>query len=239
MSDRKARLLIDIGNSRIKYARVVDNSSDIVVEYAKSAKQLTTIIEQSVAVFLASVGHKHKVEKLRRLCKKAGVPLNQVKTEAEKYGVRCAYKKYKTMGVDRWLAILAARKMTSLPFAVMDFGTAATCDFVVENEHLGGWILPGFQLMRSAVINNTVQVFGDNFNPQDLSVGTSTEQCVNQGCQAALQGVVAQAETFLAAIAPKYRIFLCGGDNKLIDCSQIRHLTLVDNMVLKGLARYL
>ena len=42
------------------------------------------------------------------------------------------------MGVDRWLAILGAAKLTDKPFAVIDAGTAVTVDFVADGQHLGG-----------------------------------------------------------------------------------------------------
>ena len=40
-------------------------------------------------------------------------------------------------------------------FFVMDVGTAITVDFVVDGQHLGGWIVPGFQVMRNALVAST------------------------------------------------------------------------------------
>ena len=68
------------------------------------------------------------------------------------------------LGVDRWLALVAAWNMVRQPAVVADLGTAATLDFVAgDGRHVGGYIVPGPGLMAKALARDTarVRVSGD------------------------------------------------------------------------------
>ena len=77
-------------------------------------------------------------------------------------GVTCGYEDPSRLGVDRWLAMLAARQLSNRPFIVFGLGTAGTADFVDgDGVHKGGFIVPGLRLMTEALFAGTADVHVD------------------------------------------------------------------------------
>jgi type III pantothenate kinase len=239
VSDQSNCLLIDIGNSRIKYALVCAGQEDFVVQHCLHVAELTAVMMTAKRVLVASVGKALIVEELQALCQQHQVKCQLIQTQSQQFGINCAYAQFANLGVDRWLAILAARKITALPVAILDLGTANTCDIVIENQHIGGWIAPGFHLMKQGLLANTQKVFADNRLPSHLVLGTSTPDCVNQGCLAALQGFVMMAEFHLKKHAETYQILITGGDQYLLTELKQPNLYYFPNLVLLGLSRFL
>ena len=82
----------------------------------------------------------------------------------------------KTLGVDRWLGIIATHYLYPETNAVIiDCGTCITLDVLsIKSQHLGGWIVPGYTLLRqllqtraglpAPILENlkTSPVLGDN-----------------------------------------------------------------------------
>jgi type III pantothenate kinase len=231
--------LVDIGNSQIKYALLAHSAADLEIETCQQTKDLEKAVRSCKKLVLSSVGHSRQVAEIAALCEAHGKPLQIISTEAQTFGIHCAYENYQTLGVDRWLAILAGRSITQLPLAVIHLGTANTCDFILNNRHLGGWISPGFSLMRESLIANTQQVFGNSDYPTSLKIGASTEQCVNMGCTAAAQGFVKMAEEQLTLLADEYRVIIAGGARDLLRDLDNKHILFRENLVLQGLALYL
>lgn len=239
MSDQSKYLLIDIGNSRIKFVRVNSANDDLNVEHCMSIEEIENVIALSHKVLVACVGKPDLVEKLNELCIKHQVSCQVMQTQPQEFGIECAYEHYQNLGVDRWLAIIAARTMTELPVAILDLGTANTCDIVIGNRHVGGWIAPGFSLMKQSLLSNTQKVFTDLSMPQEINMGQSTPECVNYGCLAALQGFVLTAENYLASSEENYEILVTGGDQNLLFSLKNSNLHYFSNLVLRGLQRFL
>lgn len=239
VSDQPKYLLVDIGNSRIKFAQVKRAQDRLQLQYCAQIEQLETTIIQSSKVLVACVGKLTSVEVIKSLCIKHQVCCQIMRTEQQQLGIHCAYKQFENLGVDRWLAILAARYISASPLAVLDLGTANTCDIVIENQHIGGWIAPGFSLMKQSLLANTQKVFADISRPQQLTVGDSTPECVNQGCLAAVHGFVTMAEKFLEGRCQNYEILVTGGDQELLFSLQNPHIRYFPNLVLLGLQRFL
>lgn len=238
MSKPTENLLIDIGNSRIKYALVNNLKQPLDVHFIEQHDTLVKLIQSVDRVLLSSVGHQNQVDDIKILCEQANVVFYQAKTEPVRFGVHCAYENYQNLGVDRWLAILAARALTSLPVAVFDLGTASTCDIVTGNYHQGGWIAPGFDVMRSALIKNTTHVFSDASIPNSLSFGGDTPECVNMGCLASIQGLILSAEKMLQSQFEHYQVIITGGNQTLISDMANQNWSFQDNLVLKGLSLF-
>ena len=71
-----------------------------------------------------------------------------VTTAHAQFGVRCAYADPARLGVDRWVAVLAAYHAAHGAACVLDAGTAVTFDAVAaDGRHLGGLIFPGARQM--------------------------------------------------------------------------------------------
>jgi type III pantothenate kinase len=239
VSDLPKRLLVDIGNTKIKYALSAAQDLQHEVHNVVQVQELSGAISVCDRVVLSCVGQDELKNQLQQLCSSHNKPLQVIETQAEAFGVSCAYDNYATLGVDRWLAVLAADALTELPVAVLDLGTAATCDFVAGKQHLGGWICPGFSLMHDALLANTQKVFGRQRFPQNLLIGDNTEECVNMGCLAALQGLLLSAEKQLQLIGEDYRIIISGGAKSLLQELGNERIIFETNMVIKGLTRFL
>jgi type III pantothenate kinase len=230
-------LLIDIGNTRIKYALVHDISDISDVRCCQNIRDLTVYISSVNQVLVSSVGHLEQLVEIERLCKRFNKPCKIINTEAETLGIRCAYEKFQTLGVDRWLAILAAREITELPVAVIDLGTANTCDILVNNLHHGGWIAPGFSIMRESLLSNTQDVFTDTNMPEVLQLGGITEDCVSYGCLASQTGFVVMAEQYLNNKYEDYLVLVTGGGQHLLSLQNKKKIIFFSNLVLRGMFR--
>ena len=134
--------------------------------------------------------------------------------------------------------MVAAQEMTEKPFCVIDVGTAITCDFVVDGQHLGGWITPGYHLMQDALVKNTARVFAEEVKPSQLAPGTYTEECVSQGCLAAVNGVYLSAVAQLASERSDFAIIIGGGDKNMLAIIESTDTIRSANLVVQGLARY-
>jgi type III pantothenate kinase len=237
VSDLFKALLVDIGNTQIKYALVNELSDLSDVKSCQHIKDLVAYSSSVKQVVVSSVGHATLVDELEAVCEQAKIPFKKINTEANTLGVQCAYEKFQTLGVDRWLAILAAREITQLPVAVLDLGTANTCDIVVNNNHLGGWISPGFSIMRESLLKNTQQVFADTKMPKMLNIGNTTEDCVSFGCLASQAGFVMMAEQYLSNQYDDFFVLVTGGGQISLDLAKNKKILFFPNLVLRGLFR--
>ena len=239
VSDPLNGMLIDVGNTSIKYAFITDGNDLSPVKVAKDSQEVLEVIEANAgyAIWISSVGHKRIAGQLENAAIEAESPVYIARSQSSQLGVSCAYANVDNLGVDRWLAILAADELTSLPYAVLDLGTAMTCDVVVDKQHVGGWIAPGFQVMRNALIENTTFVFADNDNPEVSDMGKDTPECVNHGCLAAAQGFILSAESYLSARFDDYRLIIAGGNKAIAQQMMGDRYMVVDNLVLSGLLR--
>jgi type III pantothenate kinase len=133
-------------------------------------------------------------------------------------GVRNGYSDYQRLGLDRWLAILAAYKLAGKACLVLDLGTAVTSDFVAaDGSHLGGFICPGVPLMRNQLRTHTRRIRYDDDAAeralQKLSPGRSTVEAVERGCSLMLRGFVqTQLELAREYWGDSFEVFLTGGD---------------------------
>src|SRR5262249_33712335 len=154
------QLVIDIGNTRIKWAEVEDgrlskpasavHRGGVDDAFAKLAAALPKDLERAIVSNVA--GDELARELTRVLRKRARIAPEFVVVRAEQFGVRCAYADPSRLGVDRWIAVLAAHHLATGAACVIDAGTAATFDAVdAQGRHLGGLIMPGPQLLASAL----------------------------------------------------------------------------------------
>jgi type III pantothenate kinase len=63
-------------------------------------------------------------------------------------GVRNGYRRPTALGVDRWLALIAAWRRSPQPTLIVNSGTALTIDALDgRGQHLGGLIVPGMSML--------------------------------------------------------------------------------------------
>ncbi|MGY2401247.1 pantothenate kinase [Pseudomonas sp. SDO5271_S396] len=156
-------------------------------------------------------------------------------------GVRNGYEEFERLGLDRWLAMLGAFKLASGACLVLDFGTAATADFIAaDGEHLGGFICPGMPLMRNQLRTHTRKIRYDDAAAEQalarLSPGRTTVEAVERGCTLMLRGfVLTQLELARSYWGDEFVVFLTGGDAELVS-EAVPQARLVPDLVFVGLA---
>lgn len=125
-------------------------------------------------------------------------------------GVVNGYAEPGSLGVDRWVAVVAAYAEARAPVLVVDAGTALTLDIVDEHgRHQGGWILPGRALAAGGLMGLTAQIRIDVVPESSVEPGTCTADAVNRGAALAAVGAVALAMTRAPRAAVGY---VTGGD---------------------------
>ena len=97
---------------------------------------------------LVSVRAQEETSKLVTALHEAfGVAVSCAAPAREMGGVRNGYEDFERLGLDRWLAMLGGFRLARGACLVLDFGTAATADFIAaDGDHLGGFICPGMPL---------------------------------------------------------------------------------------------
>jgi type III pantothenate kinase len=159
----------------------------------------------------------------------------------EMAGVRNGYEEFERLGLDRWLAMLGGYKLASGACLVLDFGTAATADFIAaDGEHLGGFICPGMPLMRSQLRTHTRKIRYDDAAAEQalerLSPGRTTVEAVERGCTLMLRGfVLTQLELAQNYWGNDFTVFLTGGDADLVS-DAVPQARLIPDLVFVGLA---
>lgn len=143
-------------------------------------------------------------------------------------GVINAYFEPERLGVDRWLALLAAAKRSDSA-CVVSCGTAVTLDVLKSRTHVGGYIVPGLELMVDVAQRRMAGVTVERATSMDqgIAYGHSTSEAVTHG---AVRSIVALVE-HVAASEPDARVFLTGGDALLVSehlkCSHVVEPLLV------------
>ena len=219
-------LLFDIGNTRVKWGVLGDDglgrTGSVTHDALKEkgiedlTRRLPRGVERAIACNVAGpdVG--------RRFARAIGIhiggDLSFVHSEARGHGVVSAYKRPRTLGVDRWVAMVAARAEFDDALLVVDVGTAVTIDALdADGRHLGGQILPGFRLLGDALANNTSDIGAARSrppkieSPEDL-FGATTSAAVACGSLGAVCGAIERAEMMLTALGHVPITVLTGGD---------------------------
>jgi type III pantothenate kinase len=141
-----------------------------------------------------------------------------------------------TLGADRWCALIAARP--SAPCIIVDAGSAVTIDALSgDGTFMGGVILPGLDMMRTALDEST-GLIRDTVGRDDDVLARATASGVASGTLIGLAGAV---DAIVAAQREKIGIpapvLLSGGDGaKLLAHLRATPVTPAPDLVLRGLA---
>jgi type III pantothenate kinase len=168
---------------------------------------------------------------------KWGIKPFWAETRATELGVKNAYREPTRLGVDRWLALLAAHSLSQSPLLIVDCGSATTLDGMdATGNHLGGVILPGLRLFPHCLMQHTdIPAFNESGTIDYFATDTSAG--IHSG---AILATVSSVERMLGMIEKNSALppvcMLTGGDAETIG----RHLSVeyreVPNLVLQGLA---
>lgn len=205
-------LLLDIGNTRLKWAQAEAGRLGPVQAVAHAGdpvSALQALPQIKAPVWLASVlDASLNAQVLDALSRQYGADVHQAKAESECLGLHSGYRQAHRLGVDRWLAMLGIWHQRRDAFCVVSAGTALTFDAVDRHgRHLGGLIAPGIRAMERATLGSTRFETHVLPEPEAPALGADTEHCVAQGALHAGLGLIERA----AAGAEGAR-YISGGD---------------------------
>jgi type III pantothenate kinase len=201
-------LLIDVGNTNIKY---------------KKANEEKTISEP-LAQFEIT-----KLPKADITCVSSVMP-NQfefachtlfAKTQKQYKNLINAYDDISQLGVDRWLSLIAIYELQPQQNClIIDIGSAITIEVLNNNgQHQIGWIMPGFDWLKS-----TKPAFND-------IAKKDTFNAWNTGCRLMIiDTIINEVNKY-----PNYKIMLTGGGAKYFLDDFKFDYQIYDNLVLLGL----
>lgn len=235
------RLLIDCGNTSIKYRTVSSKGHFDVLSY----DQIINDVSNFSQVIYSSVAHPPQLQTLLEAFAINKIPCKKVVTEPQSFGIVCGYPKYQNLGVDRWLAIIGASSIApDEDLIVVDAGTAMTVDILTNDRvHRGGWIVPGLTLMQESIIVKAPGVFSDTALTPEI-FGLDTPTALFEGCLNSLIGAVKNAAAlFESQFGRRAKIMFTGGDaevivHKLTEQNKSEKYSIHPDLVFHGLNQY-
>jgi type III pantothenate kinase len=223
----KPNLVVDVGNSRIKWGycaedRVVHKASlppDDPVSWEHQIKQWEVRAEQQWAV--ASV-HPERGGRFAEWVKQRGDQVSLIQ-QPEKLPIKINVREPYRVGIDRLLNAVAAKSRVQrrASIFIIDAGSAVTVDWVdEEGTFRGGAILPGFRMMAKALHEHSaaLPLVAIESVPQDewpRLPGTFTEAAIRAGIFWAVAGGIKAILWQLVGRAKASRhhvTYLTGGD---------------------------
>lgn len=207
-------LLLDIGNSRLKWALLDGDrlAPAQAVEHAGAPQQALAqlAIPPPAAVWISHVVGSEGEEQLAAAIERRwNLQPRFARTQARCDGLIVGYSEPERLGVDRWLAMLTAWQRCRTANIVVDAGTALTADVVdAGGQHLGGLIAPGLLTAQRGVLGATRFATRDIHAVPHTGLGRDTEACVRQGAMLGCLGAIDRA----AAQLPGATGFITGGD---------------------------
>lgn len=248
-------LLIDVGNTRVKWAQLLDGNltpQQALTHKGLDPKQwLNKLFRERFRpkrVLVANVAGADMTALIRSEAEhKWQVTPEFASSTPIAAGVTNAYADASALGVDRWLAVIAAHDMGGAA-CVIDAGTAVTIDVVnAQGLHLGGLIIPGIDMMMSALLDRTSDI-AQKARSRPAAAKTdataavqiftgSTGGAVANGALVALAATADRAATEAARqCGGAVRLLLTGGDAERLARAIQTKSELVSDLVLRGLA---
>ncbi|KLI99451.1 type III pantothenate kinase [Luteimonas sp. FCS-9] len=234
--------LFDLGNTRLKYAPLHGEDVGPVAGTAHAAGGLDPswierLPERIDTAVIASVASPALRAVLLDALAARGARVEMARTLPVLDGLTVAYADPARFGVDRFLALLAARAQTREPVVVVGVGTALTIDLVdVDGRHLGGRIAPSPTLMREALQRRVAQLpaTGGTF----VEFATDTEDALASGCEGAAAALVERSLVQAAArVGAAPGLLLHGGGMEGLR-PHLPQAQVRPDLVLAGLARW-
>jgi type III pantothenate kinase len=244
-------LLIDVGNSRLKWAWARGAALGDQISIAHGGEVGSRWLElvagdgaRPERILIANVAGAGMAEALRtQLRGLFGVEPEFASVSAAAAGVTCAYRDPTSLGVDRWLAVIGAWSRARQACCVIDSGTATTVDAVDHSGvHLGGLILPGLDLMEDTLLKRTSDIAraaGVAVRAEARLFADNTAAAVRNGAAFATAALAERAAGELQRrLGREPVIYLTGGNATRIAPCVMRAHEIVPDLVLHGLAAW-
>lgn len=230
---------LDVGNSRIKWRwRGPPPASGAAPRGASFMLDLPDVWHPQRVRVSSVAGRETEHEIARAIRGQFGVEAQFARVGRSLGGVRCGYTEPDQLGVDRWLAVVAAWQRVRAPLVVVDAGSACTVDFVdAAAEHKGGYIVPGLSMMLAALYRDTARVrVPARDADSELGPGTATREAVTRGTLRMLAAFAVDCvDRFELECEHSAALILCGGDAAAVAAAIGRPAQVWKDLVFEGL----
>ena len=238
-------LLLDLGNTQWKMG--LSRSGGEMEPLARGAYEDTAALGAALArvpgsveaAWLASVVDDGLSGRVTALVEDSlGLMVSRVSSTDPMPNLVSGYHRPEQLGVDRLLAMVAARARSTAALCVIDAGTAVTIDFVdPDGRHRGGFILPGRRMFRECLLAHTSIPRERDIDEQAL-LGRDTATAVALAGRYAIAGIVDRFAVGPHALFPQEDLhcFVGGGDAGYVIDLLPRPCTKLGDLVLRGLA---
>lgn len=231
-------LLVDVGNSRCKWALL--RSGAWLHQGAADNGEWTAVrrafadLPRPSRILVSNVAGEAMAERLRAACAAWQCPVEFIAACAEQCGVRNGYLQPEKLGSDRWAALIAAWNLRHGACLVVNCGTATTVDALsAQGEFLGGLILPGPRLMQRSLAANTAQLAEEAGAVRDFP--RNTADAIRSGALRATVGAIQHQFDILRLRHETVHCLLAGGAAAEVQPHLDLPVERVENLVLKGL----
>jgi len=235
-------LCVDIGNTSIKLARV-DGRRIVAIQRISSlasSREMTRAVRRMAVrdVTFAAVASVRPTSThvMRRAVQDVLGRPALVVTHRARLPIEIATRRPARVGVDRICAACGALPGSARNAIVVDAGSAITVDLVLGRTLRGGLIIPGPQMMLSALHHFTAQL-------PDLRMDDSTGRfddtapAMQTGSEIGAAGAILEAVRFLERRAKKrVTVWLTGGHAELLSPHLPTAWTRSPHLTLLGLA---
>lgn len=230
------KLLIDAGNTRIKWALVSGDEwlriGDLSTVQAEELSSRLAGIHNVGQIWVSNVAGETVARHIRGLRVGPHGEPGFIAACAVQCGVRNGYDEPAQLGSDRWAALVAAWHVIGGNCLVVNSGTATTMDALSDaGGFLGGLILPGVELMRRSLGDTAAGL--DYLPGKYAAFPQNTADALFSGAVQASCGAIVRQHALLGdADAP---VVLGGGAAEILRPHLNLTLRVVDNLVLQGL----
>ena len=191
--------------------------------------------------YLASVLDAERQEKLIAVLKdQFDDSITQFVSENESLGVENGYDDPGQLGIDRWLALLAAAELIDGDCMVIDAGSAITLDLLsADGKHLGGAILPGCETSMDQFKRIFSQI---DFSAPEIAVsdkpGSSTAAAIQiDYADSSIEALSELVDRWSTMLSDNPTILLGGGDAYRVQRELARSSRIVPDLVFRGMLR--
>jgi type III pantothenate kinase len=242
-------LLVDIGNSRLKWRFLEASALSSEESLFLGQKTQDSLFDRAwqdlpqapKRVLVANVAGKAVVSALTHwVATHWNCRCDFVGSSAQACGVSNGYREPSQLGADRWAALIGAWHRVKDAVCIVDCGTALTID-VLDNhgQHLGGLIVPGLELMGLALDRGAQAI---SFQTRTMEggpkgLGHSTSECIGSGTLLAASGLVERVMRDLKLqTGESPACLVMGGDGPRLVAELTIACQSVPELVFNGLA---
>ncbi len=247
------KLLVDIGNSRIKWAfwdgermSPLSAVSHREANFDRLLHYIWRDLPRPTQVLVSNVAGEEVESALHTWTATTWhiVP-TFIETSALAFGVKNGYEQFDKFGVDRWLALIAVYQEYGKehPVIVIDSGTCMTVDVLdADGNHLGGLMTPGIHSSRRALTSYTAMPdihVQSSAEEHDRLLAINTHEGIMGGtlfsCVAYLDRLI---DEITLEMGPEVKAVITGGESVQL-AKLVKHpLQVKENLVIEGLSYF-